>query len=66
MNGQNKQWLRLYFYDHVVLVSAHLAKLIDNSGCLLALRAFFCKNGSEKINLGNATSNIYIYIRKYI
>ena len=66
MNGQNKQWLRLYFYDYVVLVSAHLAKLIDNSGCLLVLRAFFCKNGSEKVNLGNANSNICISTGKYI
>ena len=48
MNGQNKQWLRLYFYDYVVLVSAHLAKLIDNSGCLLALRAFFAKMEMKK------------------
>ena len=48
MNGQNKQWLRLYFYDHVVLVSAHLAKLIDDSGCLLALRAFFAKMEVKK------------------
>ena len=43
MNRKNKQGLRLLFYDRVVLVTAHLANLIDNLGDVLIIRAFLQK-----------------------